>query len=126
MPLTTSVLHDDGLALLALAGELDLAVVSRVDEAVAQVLADGLQLLVVDLGHLTFCDSSGLGALVRCQRAVRDAGGTVLFAGVTGPVAVLLRLTSMQVVLELRPDVSAALAELRHLAGAANGGAQIE
>ena len=113
MPLTASVLHDDALALLSLEGELDLAVVGQVDDAVAEVLADGRTLLVVDLVELRFCDSSGLGALLRATRAVRAAGGTCLVAGARGPVQRLLELTSMGRVLDLSSEVGTALAELR-------------
>lgn len=113
MPLTTSVLYDEGVALLALEGELDLAVSGMLDAAVRGMLDEGLRLVVLDLGGLTFCDSSGLGAVLRTSRTVRAAGGTCLVAGARGPVARLLELTSMEQVVTLVSDVQPALAELR-------------
>ena len=121
MTLTSSVLHDDGVALLALAGELDLGVTALVDDAVTGVLDDGLLLLVVDLGHLSFCDSSGLGALLRTSRRVREAGGTCVVAGARGAVERLLVLTSMARVLTLSTEVAPALLELRRVAEDAPG-----
>lgn len=122
MPLTTSVLHDDGVALLALEGELDLGVVAQVDVALDQVLRDGFTLLVVDLSQLEFCDSSGLGALLRATRRLQEAGGRCLVAGARGPVQRLLSLTSMERVLALAPDVGPALAELHRAAEDSHGG----
>jgi anti-sigma B factor antagonist len=54
-----SDLQDDS-ARLTLSGELDLATVPQVEEAVATVLARGARRLVVDLSAITFVDSSGL------------------------------------------------------------------
>lgn len=113
MTLTASVLHDDGLALLALAGELDAATTGLVQQAVDGVLADGLSLVVVDLTGLQFCDSTGLGTLVRTHRRLAEAGGRCVVAGAHGPVQRLLRLMSMHRVLTLADDVGQALETLR-------------
>jgi anti-sigma B factor antagonist len=120
--LTSSVLYDDGVALVALVGELDLSVVGLLDAAVQEVVAAGLHLVVVDLSGLTFCDSSGLGVLLRASRAVRSAGGTLLVAGAHDAVQRLLQLTSMERALTIVPDVSAALTALRRAASDAASG----
>lgn len=124
MPLTTSVLYDDGVALLALEGELDLAVSGLLDAAVAHLLEDGLRLVVVDLSELGFCDSSGLGALLRTSRRVRGAGGTCLVAGARGAVDRLLTITSMEQVLTLVAEVQPALLALRRAAADADSDAE--
>lgn len=121
MTLTTSALYDDGVALLVLDGELDLSVSAQLEAAGATVLADGLRLVVLDLSGLDFCDSSGLGALLRVSRAVTTSGGTCLVAGARGPVARLLTLTSMEQVLTLVNEVQAALLALRRAAADAPG-----
>lgn len=113
MSLSASVLHDDGLALLALAGELDAAVTAHVQDAVDGVLAVGLRLVVVDLTALDFCDSTGLGTLVRTSRRLSEAGGRCVVAGAHGPVLRLLRLMSMERILDLSDDVGQALEALR-------------
>ena len=115
MPLTTSVLYDDGVALLALEGELDLAVSGLLDAAVHRLLDDGLRLVVLDIGGLSFCDSSGLGALLRSSRTVQTCGGTCLVAGARGAVLRLLELTSVEQVISLVADVQPALVQLRSM-----------
>jgi anti-anti-sigma factor len=47
-------------ARLTVTGELDIATVPRLEEAVATVLAQGARSLIVDLSRLAFVDSSGL------------------------------------------------------------------
>lgn len=115
MSLTAGVLYDEGIALVALDGELDLAVTSVLDAAIGQVLGDGLQHVLLDLNALSFCDSSGLGALLRASRRVTEAGGACLVAGARGPVDRLLVLTCMQQALQLVPEVQTALVRLRQL-----------
>ena len=58
---------------LALSGELDLATVPRVEQAVGATLAQGVRTLIVDLSGLGFIDSSGLRLFVILhQRAVAE------------------------------------------------------
>jgi anti-anti-sigma factor len=47
-------------ARLTVTGELDIATVPRLEEAVATVLAQGARSVIVDLSRLAFVDSSGL------------------------------------------------------------------
>lgn len=113
MPLTTSVLYDDGIALISLSGELDLTVAPLLDAAVTAVLDDGLRRVLLDLDALRFCDSTGLGALLRASRRVGEADGTCVVAAARGPVSRLLELTSMEQALRISPEVQPALVRLR-------------
>ena len=113
MSLTTSVLHDEGIAILSLGGELDLAAAGQLDQVLTGVLDDGLRRVLVDLDGLLFCDSTGLGALLRTSRRVREAGGTCVVAGARGAVDRLLVLTSMSRALRIEPEVQRALLTLR-------------
>jgi anti-sigma B factor antagonist len=64
---------------------------------------------VLDVQHLAFCDSSGLGALLRAHRTLREAGGACVVAGARGSVRRLLLLTHMERVLHLADEVHVAL-----------------
>jgi anti-anti-sigma factor len=71
-----SELDDDG-ARLTLSGELDLATVPRVEEAVASVLARGATRVVVDLSRLGFVDSSGLRMFITLNDRSGSEGWTL-------------------------------------------------
>ena len=122
MPLTTSVLHDDAVTLIVLDGDLDLSVCAQLDGAVDSELAGGRLHLVVDVGALRFCDSTGLGALVRAHRVVREAGGSLVVAGARGAVQRLLELTSLGKAVPVERDVQPALARLRRAAAESSAG----
>ncbi len=78
---------------LVLSGELDASSAPQVDQAVDALVADGAQQLVIDLGEVTFIDSSGLRTLIRARKRLGDADvvrlrnpqvGTVRLLEITG------------------------------------------
>jgi anti-sigma B factor antagonist len=80
---------------VAPAGELDLDTVPAVDEAIREVLGAGFSGLVLDLGRVTFMDSTALRLATRLEAAAR-ADGFMLEVR-PGPPAVqrLFELTGM-------------------------------
>ncbi|HEY7008610.1 MAG TPA: STAS domain-containing protein [Jatrophihabitantaceae bacterium] len=82
---------------LPLGGEIDL-------NTADQLLTRGRKLLtncgpgiplIIDLGAVTFMDSSGLSALVRLRRATEAKGTQLLLRDVPDRVSSVLRLTGM-------------------------------
>jgi anti-sigma B factor antagonist len=63
----------DGVVVLDLAGEHDLATVHEVNQALTALLQTS-ELVVVDLTHTSFLDSSMLETLVRADRTARSSG----------------------------------------------------
>ncbi|GHJ52897.1 hypothetical protein Nm8I071_22040 [Nonomuraea sp. TT08I-71] len=67
----THCLDGQGVVRLALSGELDMASADAFQERVQQALAsDRPEQLIIDLAALTFCDSTGIRALVDARAAV--------------------------------------------------------
>jgi anti-anti-sigma factor len=72
-PFEIGSVRDADTGRLKLSGELDLASVSRVEQAVDATLAQGVRTLVLDLSELSFVDSSGLRLFVVLnQRAIAE------------------------------------------------------
>jgi anti-anti-sigma factor len=65
--LTIRVRRDRGYAIVAVAGEVDIATVTRLRERLFELAASG-RTLVVDLDQVSFIDSAGLAALVGAAR----------------------------------------------------------
>lgn len=103
--------------------EADLQIVTvqeqRIDAAVALSFKDqmrdttegGTVTVVLDLGHVHFIDSSGLGAIVAAMKNLSPARRLVL-AGLTPTVDKVFKLTRMDSVFGVFPTVEAALEEL--------------
>lgn len=81
------------------AGRLNMVAAPKLREIVSEVVASGSRRIVVNLEETSFMDSSGLGALVGCLKAARQAGGDLRISGVQPQVRTVLELTNMDRVL---------------------------
>lgn len=100
------VASDDGVVVVRLKGELDLATAPELQRELLGILEQPCTRLTLDLGELTFLDSSGLGALYRARQAA-DAGSVDLrLESVPSHVLRVLDVTAMAPLFDLdtRPD----------------------
>lgn len=95
---------DGGVTHMALRGEFDLATVPAFEEALRKLEADRPATLVIDLGELTFMDSSGLRALVMADERARERQARL--AIVPGPPSVrrVFEITKLDERLDLVDD----------------------
>jgi anti-anti-sigma factor len=63
----------NGLAIVALAGELDLSTIPGLESLLLEQIR-GQERVVVDLTRLTFIDSSGIGLLIRAHQTANGSG----------------------------------------------------
>ena len=102
----------DGVALLELAGEFDLAAAPALRVGIAEAAGAGVRGVVLDMAEVTFVDSSALRELLRADTTLRADGVTLLLAGLRPPVNRLLELTRTTGVLATEATVEAALSRL--------------
>jgi anti-sigma B factor antagonist len=77
-PVTISLESGDGYLAVALSGELDMATVEPIRPRLLAIAASVPGRLIVDLGEVTFLDSSALGLFLSMHRRVNDSGGGAL------------------------------------------------
>ena len=94
---------------LAVTGELELATAPQLRQRVVGLVSAGDIRLILELSGVDFIDSVGLGVLVAVLKRVRGRGGEVVVAGAGPRVGDLLRVTRLDEILDLYPDVDAAL-----------------
>ena len=82
-----------GATVLAVAGELDLAVSGRFRSHTEQAVEDGTRLLVVDMTEVTFMESTMLRELLRAREQLEQAGARLVLAGAGPAISRLLDLT---------------------------------
>lgn len=87
-----------------LSGEIDLATVSELEQALEGHLASGPALLVLDLREVTFLDSSGLRLLLRLDERQRDAGARMVLVRGNRRVRRVFELTGAAKHLEMVED----------------------
>lgn len=89
----------DGYTEVAAQGRLNMVGAPLLKSTVTDAIEAGHRLLVLNLAGTEFMDSSGLGALVGCLKAARQAGGDLRIANVREQVEMVLKLTSMDRIL---------------------------
>ena len=103
----------DGIRMLDVAGELELATAVQLCARVHAARGAGQRRLLVDLTQLEFCDSSGLRALIgAAEDVLASAGRIVIVPPVDGAVARLFALIGAGELLPLRSSAAEALAAL--------------
>jgi anti-sigma B factor antagonist len=105
--------EDPAVAVLSLAGELDLSTIPRVEGPLFKQL-ETHSAVVVDLTALSFIDSSGMGLLIKAFRAGEDRKGGKLHTVIArdSQIERVFRLTGIDRALPLYLDREAAVAAI--------------
>ncbi len=109
--LTIQVRRDQGHAIVAVAGDVDIATVTRLRERLFELAASG-RTLVVDLDQVSFIDSSGLAALVGAARRAAAHGASLQVVCARPRTRQLFRLTGLDGQLPLARTLDGALQSL--------------
>jgi len=93
---SVNAVHLDGQAVVRFIGELDLAGAELAQHDGLRALAstDGGP-LILDLSELSFCDSSGLGVLLRIQYEARQQGRALVLQNPNPAVQRLLEIVGL-------------------------------
>jgi stage II sporulation protein AA (anti-sigma F factor antagonist) len=98
----------DGVCVLTLAGEIDHH--TGVELRQALDVPDGVRpRIVVDLGRVTFMDSSGINIFIAAHHATSEAGGWLRLAAPTVSVMRTLQIVGVDTVIDCRETLSRAL-----------------
>jgi anti-sigma B factor antagonist len=98
-----------GHTLVTVHGELDIATTPELRERLYVALEDPGSLVVVDMSGVTFCDASGLAALLGARRRASGKGVTLVLAAVPAQVEALLEVTGLNRAIAARGSVEEAL-----------------
>lgn len=96
----------DGLVRVALKGELDLSTVGKVQEELDRVEAGRPPIVVLDLSHLSFLDSTGLRCVITASERARDAERRFVVVRGPDPVQRVFSITRLDDRLEMVDDLS--------------------
>ena len=111
MSLKSSSRQVDGVTILDLSGRITLgegSVVLR--DTIRELLGKGEKKILLNLGDVTYIDSSGIGELVSAYTAVRKEGGELKLLNLTKKVHDLLQITKLYTVFDVKDDEAAAIA----------------
>lgn len=108
--------HDGKAIVYRLRGSLDLATAPSLRAALLEAANEGKHDIIVDLSHLEFLDSTGLGALIGAHRRALENGGRVRLIVNDGPIQRLLTITGLMRIFAVYATLEAALEDRDRLA----------
>jgi anti-sigma B factor antagonist len=95
---------------IVITGELDLYSAPDLREQVLKAVNTGRLNVVLDLSDTTFVDSSGFAVMVSAYKRVRALGGTMRVVCADRSVLSALRISGLDRVFEVFPDMASATA----------------
>jgi len=111
MPLEITQRETNGIYLLALKGRLALGQESSGLRAmVDELLASGATRIVINLEHVSFVDSAGLGALIEMHRKAKTRGARLMLCHLGPKLRQALELARLLPIFETCPTEAAAIA----------------
>jgi anti-sigma B factor antagonist len=103
-PFAVEVSQVEGRAVVAVAGELDLATAPQLCERLALLSEAGKNQVTLDLTNLVFIDSTGLSVLVMAFNRAQAAEGSVVIRNPSLSVMRILEITGLASVFTIAGD----------------------
>ena len=111
MALSITSREVDDVTVLDLTGRITLGEGSvQLRDAVRDLLSKGSKQILLNLGDVTYIDSSGIGELVSAFTTVRNQGGDLKLLNLTKKVHDLLQITKLYTVFDVKDDEASAVA----------------
>ena len=110
MTLKSNSRQVDGIVIVDMSGRITLgegSVVLR--DTVKDLVSKGRKKILLNLGDVTYIDSSGIGELVSAFTTVRKEGGELKLLNLTKKVHDLLQITKLYTVFDVKDDEAAAI-----------------
>ena len=104
----------NGVTVVDLSGRITLgegSVVLR--DTVRDLIGKGEKKILLNLGEVTYIDSSGIGELVSAFTTVRNQGGELKLLNLTKKVHDLLQITKLYTVFDVKDDEAAAIGSFK-------------
>jgi anti-sigma B factor antagonist len=100
----------NGVTIVDMNGRITLGEGSTVlRETVKDLVGKGQKKILLNLGNVTYIDSSGIGELVSAFTSVRNQGGDLKLLKLTKKVHDLLQITKLYTVFDIKDDETTAV-----------------
>lgn len=110
MTMKASTRQVNGVTIVDLSGRITLgegSVILR--DTVRDLLGKGQKKILLNLGDVSYIDSSGIGELVSAYTTVRNQGGDLRLLNLTKKVHDLLQITKLYTVFDVKDDETTAV-----------------
>ena len=113
--------QDPDITVATLSGQLNLGNrLAEFEHNIKQRIHEGIRKIILDLNGLTYIDSAGLGMIAASAGIMFKAGGKLVVASPAGRITQMFEMTRLNRVIEIFPDVDAAVASFTQPAEASS------
>jgi anti-sigma B factor antagonist len=110
----SSIRQLNGVTIVDLSGRITLGEGSvLLRDMVRDLVTKGQRKILLNLGDVTYIDSSGIGELVSAFTTVRNQGGELKLLNLTKKVHDLLQITKLYTIFDVKDDEAAAVAAFK-------------
>ena len=114
MSMKASQREVDGVTVVDLSGRITLGEGSvLLRDSIRDLIAKGTKKILLNLGDVTYIDSSGIGELVSAFTTVRNQGGELKLLNLTKKVHDLLQITKLYTVFDVKDDEATAIGSFK-------------
>ncbi len=114
MSMKSNTRQVNGVTIVDLSGRITLGEGSvLLRDMVRDLVTKGQRKILLNLGDVTYIDSSGIGELVSAFTTVRNQGGDLKLLNLTKKVHDLLQITKLYTVFDVKDDEVAAVAAFK-------------
>jgi len=85
----------------------------RLRATILDLLKAGEKKILLDMAHVPFIDSAGIGEIIACHTSVRNRGGDLKMLHLTKKIRHLFTITKLILVFETYEDLNEALASFQ-------------
>ncbi len=120
MSLKFDIRHVDNVAIVDLSGRLTMGeAAGMLRETIKEMIAEDQKHIVLNLGEVTYVDSSGLGELVGAFATVSNRGGRLKLLNLQKRIQELMQVTKLLTVFDVYDDEGKAVRSFKTQAASA-------
>jgi anti-anti-sigma factor len=93
-----------GSVVLAVCGRLDMTSAGDLEQMLESLIAGGQRRVALDFTTLDYLSSAGLRSILIAAKRLREAGGSLVVTGLTGPVKEVFEMSGLAGVLQVFTD----------------------
>ena len=94
-------------------GGINTSTASQLSDSIGKLVKGGITNIIVDCTKLSIISSMGLGALLMLHTRMKRVGGEIRLAALSGAVVQVIKMTKLDRVFEIYPDVEQARLSFR-------------
>ncbi len=111
MDLSLETRQADGRTIIEVGGEIDVYTAPKLRDKIGELVSQGNYNLVIDMEHIDFLDSTGLGVLVGGLKKVRAHDGSMQLVCTQERLLKIFRITGLAKVFAIHGSQADALAQ---------------